>query len=161
MVKSSITSRLFHLQFNNKVSHGLRIYDAHTNLPTRGPASTNIPVRSPTLRTCPPVVQHMWSTNYVPPRTQHLSTVSTEHTNVPRSYPHRRVNMYEPPCSYHHILTTSMNRPAHGTTSPDPRSHQCVLHTQTALNSLRLEVLAWATRPVSLKLNFLPWARVL
>ncbi|QCE03516.1 hypothetical protein DEO72_LG8g1541 [Vigna unguiculata] len=43
----------------NKVSHGLRIPDAHTNLPARGPASTNLPARSPTLRTYPPVVQHM------------------------------------------------------------------------------------------------------
>jgi len=50
----------------------------------------------------------------------------------------------------------SMNLPAHGTTSPDPRSHQCVPHIQTALNSLGLEDLAWATRPVSLKLTFPP-----
>jgi len=48
-------------------------------------------------RTSPLVVQHMWSTSYVPPRTQHLSTVSTKHTNLPRSYPHRRVVEYEPP----------------------------------------------------------------
>jgi len=33
----------------------------------------NLPARSPALRTYPPVVQHTWSTNYVPPRTQHLS----------------------------------------------------------------------------------------
>jgi len=65
----------------NKVSHGLRIHDAHTNLPARGPASTNLPAHSPTLRTYPPVVQHMWSISCVPPRTQHLSTMSTEHTN--------------------------------------------------------------------------------
>jgi len=48
----------------------------------------------------------MWSTSYVPPRTQHLSTVSTEHTNLPHSYPHRRVIEYEPPRSYHHMLST-------------------------------------------------------
>jgi len=44
---------------HNKVSHGLRIVDAHTNLPARGPASTNLLARSPPLRTYPPVVQHM------------------------------------------------------------------------------------------------------
>jgi len=75
----------------NQVSHRLRIYDAHMNLPARGPASTNLPARSPTLRTYPPVVQHMWSTSYVPPHTQHLSNVSTEHMNLPRSYPHMSV----------------------------------------------------------------------
>jgi len=90
----------------NKVSHGLRIHDAHTNLPAHGPASTNLPARSPTLQTYPPVVQHMWSTSYVPPRMQHLSIVSTEHTNLPRSYPHKRVIEYEPPHSYHHMLFT-------------------------------------------------------
>ncbi|QCE10087.1 hypothetical protein DEO72_LG10g1313 [Vigna unguiculata] len=42
----------------------------------------------------------------VPPCTWHLSTVSTEHTNLPHSYPHVRVNGYEPPRSYHHMLTT-------------------------------------------------------
>jgi len=46
--------------------------------------------------------------------------VSTKHTNLPRSYPHVRVTRYEPPRSYHHMLNTSMNLPAHGTTSPDP-----------------------------------------
>ena len=106
MVTSLIPPRLLNFQFNNKVSHGLRIHDAHTNLPACGPASTNLPARSPTLWTCPPIVQHMWSTSYVPPRTQHLSTVSTKHTNLPRSYPHRRVIKYEPPCSYHHMSTT-------------------------------------------------------
>jgi len=80
-------------------------HDAHTNLPARGLASTNLLARSPTLRTYPPVVQHMWSSSYVPPRTQHLSTMSTEHTNLPRSYPHRRVIEYEPPRSYHHMLS--------------------------------------------------------
>jgi len=59
------------LNSHNKVSHGLRIYDAH-----------------------------------VPPRTQHLSSVSTEHTNLPHSYPHTRVTGYEPPYLYHHVLTT-------------------------------------------------------
>jgi len=54
---------------HNIVSLGLRVYDARTNLPVRGPASTNLPARSLTLRTCPPVVQHTWSTSYVPPRT--------------------------------------------------------------------------------------------
>jgi len=76
---------------HNKVSHRLRIYDAHTNLSGHGPASTNLPARSPTLRTCPPIVQHTWSTSYVPPRKQHLSSVGTKHTNLPRSYPHTRV----------------------------------------------------------------------
>jgi len=106
MVTPLILPRLFTFQLNHKVSHGLRIHDAHTNLPARGPVSTNLPARSPTLRTCLPVVQHMWSTSHVPPRTQHLSTVSTEHTNLPRSYPHRRVIEYEPPRSYHYMSTT-------------------------------------------------------
>jgi len=106
MVTSLTLPRLFNLQLNNKVSHVLRIHDAHTNLPVRGPASTNLSARSPTLWTYPPVVQHMWSISYVPSRTQHLSTVSTEHTNLPRSYPHKRVIMYEPPRSYHHMLPT-------------------------------------------------------
>jgi len=106
MVKSLIPPRLFNLQFNNKVSHGLKIYDAHTNLPARGSASTNLPARSPTLRTYLLVVQPIWSTSYVPPHMQHQSTMSTEHMNLPRSYPHRRVIEYEPPCSYHHMLTT-------------------------------------------------------
>ena len=59
MVTSLIPPRLLNLQFNNKVIHGLRIHDAPTNLPARGPASTNLPARSPTLRTYPFVVQHM------------------------------------------------------------------------------------------------------
>jgi len=37
---------------------------------------------------------------------QHLSSVSTEHTKLPRSYPHTRVIGYEPPRSYHHMFTT-------------------------------------------------------
>ena len=69
--------------------------------------STNLPARSPTLRTYSPVVQHTWSTGYVPPHTQHLSSVSTEHTNLPCSYPHTRVTGYEPPCSYHHVFITN------------------------------------------------------
>ena len=76
------------------------------NLPARGPASTNLPTRSPTLRTCPPVVQHMWS---ISPRTSlHVASlnVSTEHTNLPRSYPHVRVTRYEPPRLYHHMSNT-------------------------------------------------------
>ena len=32
--------------------------------------------------------------------------MSTEHTNLPRSYPHVRVTGYEPPYSYHHMLIT-------------------------------------------------------
>jgi len=139
LVTFSTLQRLFNLQHNNKVSHGLRIYDAHTNLSARGHASTNLPARSPTLRTCPPVVQHMWSTSYVHPRTQHLSIVSTDHTNLPRSYPHKRVNLYEPPRSYHHMSTPSMNLPAHGSASPDPRSHQCVQTIHTNCTKL-----AWA-----------------
>jgi len=51
------------------------IYDAHTNLPARSLTSTNLPTRSPTLRTYQPVVQPTWFTSYVPPRTQHLSSV--------------------------------------------------------------------------------------
>ena len=66
----------------------------------------NLPARSPTLRTCPPVVQHMWSTSLVPPRTWHLLDVSTEHTNLPRSYSYVRVTGYELSRSYHHMLTT-------------------------------------------------------
>ncbi|QCD89215.1 hypothetical protein DEO72_LG4g155 [Vigna unguiculata] len=55
------TPKDFKPSVDNKVSHGLRIHDAHTNLLTRGPASTNLPARSPTLRTCPPVIQHMFN----------------------------------------------------------------------------------------------------
>ena len=91
---------------HNKVSHGLSIYGAHTNLPVRGPASTNLPTRSPTLRTCPSVLQHRWSTSYVPSHTLHLSSMSTKHTNLPHSYPHTRLTGYEPIRSYHHVLTT-------------------------------------------------------
>ncbi|QCD89300.1 hypothetical protein DEO72_LG4g244 [Vigna unguiculata] len=32
--------------------------------------------------------------------------VSTEHTNLPRPYPHVRVTGYEPPRSYHHMSST-------------------------------------------------------
>ena len=48
----------------------------------------------------------MWS---ISPRTSpHVASlnVSTEHTNLPRSYPHVRVTEYEPPRSYHHMSTT-------------------------------------------------------
>jgi len=106
MVKSLIPQGIPTFTSHNIVNHGLMIYDAHTNLPAHGPASTNLPICSPTLRTYPPVVQHMWSTRYVPPRTQHLTNVSTEHTNLSRSYPHMRVTRYEPPRSYHHMITT-------------------------------------------------------
>jgi len=81
---------------HSKVNHGVMIYDAHTNLFTRGFAPTNLRACSPNLRTYPPIVQHMWSTSYVPPRTQHLSNVSMKHTDLPRSYPHMRVTRYEP-----------------------------------------------------------------
>jgi len=106
LVTFSTCPKVVQLLTHNKVSHGLRIPDAHMNLPARGPASTNLPTRSPTLRTYPLVVQHMWFTSYTPPRTQHLSTLSMKHTNLPRSYPHRRVIEYEPPRSYHHMLST-------------------------------------------------------
>jgi len=78
------------------------------------------PARSPTLWTYPPVVQHMWSTSHVPPCMQHLSSVSTEHTNLPRSYPYARVTEYEPPCSYH------------GITSPDPSIASYIKATHAA-----------------------------
>jgi len=48
----------------------------------------------------------MWS---ISPRTSpHVASlnVSTEHTNLPRSYPHVRVTRYEPPRSYHHMSNT-------------------------------------------------------
>ncbi|QCD87985.1 hypothetical protein DEO72_LG3g2525 [Vigna unguiculata] len=56
-------------------------------------------------RTCPLVVLPIRTSPlvvllYEPPR-----SVSTEHTNLPRSYPHARVTGYEPPRSYHHMLT--------------------------------------------------------
>jgi len=41
----------FNLHFTQLVSHGLGIYDTHTNLPTHGLASTNLPARSLALRT--------------------------------------------------------------------------------------------------------------
>ena len=43
------------------------------------------------------------------PRTSpHMASlnVSTEHTNLLRSYPHVRATGYEPPRSYHHMLNT-------------------------------------------------------
>jgi len=43
--------------------HGLRIHDAHTNLPARGLASTNLPARSPTLRTCPHAASYLSACN--------------------------------------------------------------------------------------------------
>ncbi|QCE11631.1 hypothetical protein DEO72_LG10g2866 [Vigna unguiculata] len=50
---------LGHIIFST-LSGGLKQeYDAHTNLPTRGHASTKLPACSPALRTYPPVVQHM------------------------------------------------------------------------------------------------------
>jgi len=51
--------------------------------------STNLLARSPTLQTSPSVVQHMWSTSYEPLRSQHLSSVSTKHTNLPARIPIR------------------------------------------------------------------------
>ena len=59
LVTFSTCPKVVQLLTHNKVSHGLRIPDAHMNLPARGPASTNLPTRSPTLRTYPLVVQHM------------------------------------------------------------------------------------------------------
>ena len=72
------TPRIFNFQFTQIIDHGLKIYDAPTNLPARGsalrnlptrspastnlpthsPASTNLPAHNPTLWTSPPVVQH-------------------------------------------------------------------------------------------------------
>ncbi|QCD97288.1 hypothetical protein DEO72_LG6g1998 [Vigna unguiculata] len=104
-----------HGKYKRKVSLGFRVYDAHMNLPARGPTSMNLPACSFALRTSPLVVLLNG-----PPRTQLLSSVSTEHTNLPRSYPHMRVIGYEPPCSYHHVFTTIHEPTAHGITSPDP-----------------------------------------
>ncbi|QCE03467.1 hypothetical protein DEO72_LG8g1491 [Vigna unguiculata] len=59
LVTFSTRPKTVQLLTYNKVSHGLTIPDAHTNLPARGPSSTNLPARSPTLRTYSPVVQHM------------------------------------------------------------------------------------------------------
>ncbi|QCD89407.1 hypothetical protein DEO72_LG4g351 [Vigna unguiculata] len=56
-----ICSRVTHYTIiakHKQIGLGFRVYDAHTNLPARGPASTNLPARSPALRTYPPVVQH-------------------------------------------------------------------------------------------------------
>jgi len=53
------------------------------------------------LRSSPPVVQHTWSNNYEPSRSQQPSSVSTEHTNLPA-----RILTRE-----HH----NMNLPAHDT----------------------------------------------
>jgi len=61
------------------LGHGPRIYHASTNLPARGPTFTNLPTCSPTLRTSSYVVQHTWSNNYEPPRSQQPSSVSTVH----------------------------------------------------------------------------------
>jgi len=52
-----------------------------------------------------------------------------------------------------------MNLPAHGTTSPDPSSHQMQPNNTHNLKiSLRLGALAQAIRPDSLKLGSLAWA---
>ncbi|QCD83486.1 hypothetical protein DEO72_LG2g3830 [Vigna unguiculata] len=52
----TLSPRLFSLHNIQLVSLGLTIYDAHTNLLARGPASTNLHARSPALRTSPLVV---------------------------------------------------------------------------------------------------------
>ena len=82
----------FHDAHTNLPARGL----ASTNLPARGPASTNLPARSPT---------HVIHQPRTSPHVASLS-VSTEHTNLPHSYPHVRVTGYEPPCSYHHMSNT-------------------------------------------------------
>jgi len=56
LVTFSTCSKVVQLLTHNKVSHGLWIPDAHTNMPARGPASTNLPACSPTLWTYLPVV---------------------------------------------------------------------------------------------------------
>jgi len=115
------------------------------------------PARTPALRTYPPVVQHMLSTSYVSLRTQHLSSVSTEHTNLPRSYPHTRVTGYEPSHSYHHVFTTihEPTRSWHNISWSKFTSMRTNNTHQTTLISLRLEAFAQAIRPVSLKLGSL------
>jgi len=75
------------------------MYDAHTNLPACGAASTNLPARSLAFTNLPahsltpqnflPVVQHTWSTSYELPRSQHLLSVSMEHTNLLARIPTR------------------------------------------------------------------------
>jgi len=88
---------------------------ASTNLLAHDPASSNLSTRNPTLRTSPPVVQHMWFNNYEPPHSHHPSSVSTEYRNLPiRILTREHHNMNLPT----HIITCStpvMNLPAHGT----------------------------------------------
>jgi len=97
------------------LGHRPRIYHASTNLAVRGPTSTNLRARSPTLRTFLPVVQHTWSNNQEPPRSQQPLSVSMEHTNLTaRIFTREHHNMNLPA----HIITFSssvMNLPAHDT----------------------------------------------
>jgi len=93
---------------------------AFTNLPARSLASTNLPACSPTLWTSPPVVQHAWSTNYEPPCSQHLSSVSTKHTNLLARIP---IQEYQDMILPSHIITCSppsMNLLVHDIASPNP-----------------------------------------
>jgi len=105
------------LQVTQIIDHGPKMYDASTNLPARGPTSTNLFVCSPTLRTSSPVVQHTWSNNYEPPCSQQLSSVSTEHTNLPARIPTREHHNMKLP--FHIIMCSPpvMNLPAHDTIS--------------------------------------------
>ncbi|QCD83471.1 hypothetical protein DEO72_LG2g3817 [Vigna unguiculata] len=68
--------------------------------------------------------------------------VSTEHTNLPRSYPHMRVTGYEPPRSYHHMLST-IHEPTRSWHSIS-RSKQSIIvrkqHTKKAKNN---SISAW------------------
>ncbi|QCE10433.1 hypothetical protein DEO72_LG10g1663 [Vigna unguiculata] len=107
-------------------------------MPARGPASTNLPARNPALRTSSLVVllyEHprleSCSTDLLAHSPTHVihqlhtslhaSSLKCEHgTYEPTcSYPHTRVTRDEPPRSYHHMFTPSMNLPIHGTTSLD------------------------------------------
>jgi len=81
--------KVFQPASHTTTNYGLRIYDAPTNLPVRDPASTNLLAHSLTLWTSPPIVQHMWSTIYEPPHSQHLSSVTTKHMNLPAHIPTR------------------------------------------------------------------------
>jgi len=86
--------------------------------------STNRPARSPTLWTFLPVVQHTWSTSYEPLNMQHLSSVSTEHTNLPTRIPTRE---YQDMNLLAHIPTCSspiINLPPHDNIKDIPNKDQ-------------------------------------
>jgi len=148
LAKTLIPPRFSNLQFTQKVSHGLRIHDAHTNLPARGLASTNLPARSPTIdlpvRSPTHLIHQLRTSSFA-------TSLKCEHgTYKPtRSYPHTRVTGYEPPRSYHHVFTTTHEptRSWHNISWSKYRITTYKQHTQvTACNTIAWRYLSVARR---------------